>query len=503
MSGRRRNSLSLVHNWISLVGMIVAGSSFFAVACLVALDLFRGFGNPYVGILTYLVAPAFLVTGLLLIAAGAFRERRRRRTAEPGAVPIYPRIDLNDPRQRRTFTAVVVVTVVFLASTAIGSYRTYQFTESVAFCGRTCHAIMTPEYTAYQQSPHARVACAQCHIGPGAGWYVKSKLSGAYQVYATLMRRYPRPIPAPVANLRPARETCEQCHSPQQFLGEVKRTYTHYLPDETNSPWTIQMLFKIGGGDPGFGRVGGIHYHMTVANKIEYIATDHERQVIPWVRVTDLAGRVTVYQDNAAPLKPAAIAASLPRVMDCIDCHNRPTHVFRSPVDAVDLALSTGRIDRALPYVKQQAVLALVKPYATREDARRGIAASLAAFYGARHDSLARSAPASLARAVSETQRIYAQDFFPDMKVTWRVYPDNLGHWNFAGCNRCHDGNHASADGRTISSACTTCHTIVAQGPAGKVETDLAGLVFKHPADVGDAWRTMKCSSCHAGALVD
>ena len=503
MSGRRGGGLSLTHNWVSLAGIVVAVASFFAVACLIALDLFRGSGNPYVGILTYIVAPAFLVLGLSLIAVGAVGERRRRRTLEPGTIPAFPRIDLNVPRERRAFVAVMAVTVVFLASTAVGSYRTYQFTESVTFCGKTCHAIMTPEYTTYQQSPHARVACAQCHIGPGAGWYVKSKLSGAYQVYATLLDRYPRPIPTPVANLRPARETCEQCHSPRQFLGEVERTYTHYLPDATNSAWTIRMLVKIGGGDPRFGTVGGIHYHMAIANKIEYIASDHERQVIPWVRVTDAAGRVTVYQSSDTTMKPAAIAASVPRVMDCIDCHNRPTHVFRSPVDAVDLALFTGRIDRALPYIKRQAVLALVKPYATTDLARHGIAASLTAFYTSSRDSLPRSDPAQLARAVAETQRIYAQNFFPEMKVSWRVYPDNIGHWNFAGCARCHDGSHTSADGRTISSACTTCHTIVEQGPAGKVESRLAGLAFRHPVDVGGAWQEMKCSGCHAGALVD
>ena len=191
------------------------------------------------------------------------------------------------PRQRNAFLLVAVVTFVFLMFTALGSYRTYEFTESVQFCGQTCHAVMKPEYTAYQNSSHARVACVQCHIGPGATWFVKSKLSGSYQVYATLFHKYPRPIPTPVQNLRPAQETCEQCHWPQKFYGAVEKVRTHFMSDEKNSPWTVEMLLKVGGGDPTHGPVGGIHWHMNVANKVEYIATDEARQIIPWVRITD------------------------------------------------------------------------------------------------------------------------------------------------------------------------------------------------------------------------
>jgi hypothetical protein len=492
---------SLIHNWISLAGIVLATSSFFAVACLIALDFFRGFKNPYVGILTYVVAPAFLIAGLLMISAGALWERHRRRKLEPGVIPALPRIDLNVPRQRHAFMAVVVVTVVFLLSTAVGSYRTYQFTESVTFCGKTCHTVMKPEYTAYQESPHARVACVQCHIGPGAGWFVKSKLSGAYQVYATLVNNYPRPIPTPIQNLRPARETCEQCHWPQRFFGEVERDFHHYLPDEQNSPWTIRLLVKIGGGDPSFGAVGGIHWHMAIANKIEYIASDPERQVIPWVRLTDRGGHVTVYQSTDNPLKPEQLAAAVPRLMDCIDCHNRPTHIYHSPVDSVDLALYTGRIQRAIPHIKKQAVDALAKKYATTADADHGIAVALTGFYESRDPAFAKTNAALITQAIAETKRIYAHNFFPGMNVTWRVYPDNVGHWDFPGCYRCHDGNHTSADGQTISHNCRACHILVAQGPEGKLETNLEGLEFKHPVDISDLWQQMKCSDCHTGAL--
>ncbi|MCG6954931.1 MAG: NapC/NirT family cytochrome c [Gemmatimonadetes bacterium] len=493
---------SLLHNWLSLAGIVLAASSFFAIACLFALDLFRGSGSPYMGILTYIVAPGFLIAGLLLVAAGAWWERRRRRTLRPGVTPALPRLDFNVPRQRHTFIAVAVVTAIFLLSTAVGSYQTYAFTESVTFCGKTCHSVMEPEYTAYQQSPHARVRCVQCHIGPGASWFVKSKLSGAYQVYATLANKYPRPIPTPIENLRPARETCEQCHWPKEFFGAAERTFHHYLPDEQNSPWTIQMLLKVGGGDPSFGAVGGIHWHMATGNRIEYIASDKQRQVIPWVRVTDEQGNVTVYQSSGSPLKGEQITAAQPRVMDCIDCHNRPAHAYQAPVASLDLALETGRIDRTIPRIKERAAQALTRRYTSTADAERGIADSLTTFYQSKYPAFAGANVTLIAGAVTETQRIYLQNFFPAMDVSWRVYPDNIGHLDFPGCYRCHDGSHTSADGKVITHDCDACHILIAQGPPVKLETSVPGLDFKHPVDIAGLWEQMSCSDCHAGSVV-
>lgn len=503
MTNERTNTgePSLLHNWVSLAGMVLSGASFFAVSFLFALDFSRGSGNPYVGILTYIVAPAFLVAGLLLVAVGAAWERRRRRRAQPGEVPAMPRIDLNIRRQRRIFVAVSIVSAVFLLFTAVGSYRTYQFTESVSFCGTTCHTVMKPEYTAYQQSPHARVRCAQCHIGPGASWFVKSKLSGAYQVYATLTGSYDRPIPTPVQNLRPARETCEQCHWPRAFFGAAERTFEHYIPDAGNSPWIIRMLVDVGGGDPEFGAAGGIHWHMVVGNTLEYIAIDKARQVIPWVRVTDQHGNATVYQSVDGPLSAEQVAAAAPRTMDCIDCHNRPGHDYRTPAAAVDLALKTGRMDASLPLIKAQAVQALIGGYATTPEAMSGIADSLTTFYRTQYPGVVDAKPALLTSAIAETRRIYAQNFFPEMGVTWRVYPNNVGHKDFPGCFRCHDGAHASADGKVISNDCNVCHTIIAQGPPGAMETSLDGLKFQHPVDIPEGWEKVACSQCHAGEL--
>jgi hypothetical protein len=344
------------------------------------------------------------------------------------------------------------------------------------------------------------VACAQCHIGPGATWFVKSKLSGAYKVYATITNKYPRPIPVPIENLRPAQQTCAQCHWPQKFYGAAERVIHHYLSDEKNSPWVIRMLLKIGGGDPSFGPVGGIHWHMNIENKIEYIATDKERQIIPWVRMTDLNGKVTVYQSTDNALKPEQIAAAQPSMMDCIDCHSRPTHIYVSPVHSVDLAISTGRIDEKIPYIKRQAVQALTRKWQSTDEALRGIAKTLTTYYQTKQGAFAKANVQRLKQAIAEVQTIYTHNFFPAMKVNWSVYADNIGHKDFPGCFRCHDGGHVSADGKTITHDCRACHTIIAQGPGRELPTITAeGLEFKHPVDISGMWRQMMCTGCHNG----
>ena len=217
---------------------------------------------------------------------------------------------------------------------AAGSYRAYQFTDSVRFCGQLCHTVMKPEYTAYLQSPHARVACVDCHVGPGASWYVRSKLSGTYQVYAAVFHKYPRPIPTPVANLRPAQQTCEQCHWPRKFYGAQLKVFYHYADDEKNSPRQIRMLINTGGAEPTAGLPSGIHWHMNIANKITYIASDAQRQVIPWVQAEDMQGKVTVYKAKGSALTAAQIdsAAKTPHGLHRLSRPAKPQIYFAGRV---------------------------------------------------------------------------------------------------------------------------------------------------------------------------
>src|SRR5215471_9160620 len=189
----------LYKNPISLAGIALAVVAFANIVFLLFVELFSQVPSPYLGILAYMVAPAILVAGLIAIPVGIVIERRRRHKA--GAdVSKYGKLDLNNPAQRSTVAFVLAFVVIFAMMSAVGSYKAYEYTDSVNFCGQLCHTVMHPEYTAYMASPHARVGCVDCHVGSGASWYVKSKLSGARQVYYTAMGTYPRPIPTPVHN---------------------------------------------------------------------------------------------------------------------------------------------------------------------------------------------------------------------------------------------------------------------------------------------------------------
>jgi hypothetical protein len=488
----------LLQNWMSVFGGIFSAIWFSAVVVLLILDLRAKGGNPYLGVFTYMIAPVFLVGSLLMIPLGAWLERKKRQKHD--YIRRFPIIDFNNPRHQKWAYIIWGVSTAFLLLTAVGSYRAYEFTESVTFCGLACHEPMHPEYTAYQQSPHARVACVNCHIGPGVDWFVRSKLSGSYQVYSATFNKYPRPIETPIKNLRPAQEICEQCHWPAKFFGAQQKVFTHYLSDEKNSPWQTQMLIKVGGGDPSLGSTMGIHWHMNIKNKIDYIATDKQRQSIPWVRSTDPDGKVVEYMSTEEPLTPAQVNKSEVRRMDCMDCHNRPSHVFHAPEKSVDEGFMTGHLDTSLPNLKQQAVALLVKSYKTTDEAKNSILAGLSKYYQDNYPEVFQQKSVSIRQATEELIKIYQTNFFPEMKTDWRTHPDNIGHLNSDGCFRCHDGLHKSREGKVLSNDCTICHTFLGQGPPEEInKIPAAAQPFKHPVDVGADVTEGKCTICHTG----
>lgn len=466
-----RNSLSslvyLSNNWISLVGIVTVTTATVFWLFLLPVTLRGETTHPYIGILVFLLLPAAFFGGLALIPAGIFVLRRRQRAGAAGTV--FPPLNWQNPDFRRL--VLFIGTTTFL-NLIIGSQLTYgavNYMDTVTFCGLTCHTVMQPEYTAHQNSPHARVPCVACHIGPGASWFVRSKLSGTSQVFHTLLADYPQPIPSPVQSLRPARETCEVCHWPQKFEADRLRVIPQYADDTQNTLTYTVLMMKIGGGP----RNSGIHgMHVGEGIHIRYAYSDQKRQTIPWVEYTDRAGRPTVYS-VAGP--KTALPGNLPvREMDCIDCHNRPTHAFQLPGRAMDEAISAGEISPALPYIKKEGTDILRRNYPSREEAATGIPAALDAYYRKAHPDVYSSRHALIRQAAEAVLRIYDRNIFPAMKVTWGTYPDNIGHDNFPGCFRCHDGNHVAAGGKVVTQDCGACHELLAvQETSPKVLSDL------------------------------
>ncbi|MBI4702736.1 MAG: NapC/NirT family cytochrome c [Deltaproteobacteria bacterium] len=507
-ASRRAFAGGLYRNTLSYVGgLIVLAAAVLIVFALVG-ELTIKQPSPYVGIFTYLIFPAILLAGIALALYGMRREAmRRKRTGAAAELP-YPRLDLNDPRQRRRFGQVLVAGSVLAVILAWVGYNAYLFTGSETFCGRICHGVMQPEYVAYSGSPHARVPCVDCHVDKGASWYVQSKISGLQQVFATTFRTYPRPIPTPIKHLRPARETCEHCHWPRKFFGATLVQIPHFRYDEKNSPEQISLLMRTGGGDPSHGEKAGIHWHMILSNTVTFAAEDPQQQRIPWMTVRAQNGHVRTYRAEATQLSAEQVAALPRHEMDCMDCHNRPSHGFAPPEGAVDRAIAFGAISPELPWIKKLAVDALVRPYRARAEAHDGIPQEIRSFYRTRYPELAARQAAVLDQAVAAVVEIFERSNFPEMNVGWSTYPDNIGHRHWPGCFRCHDGRHVSDDGKKLNSSCTACHTAPQRGPMASLGDILADPRQDwHPWEMPrkyleiEAHGRVRCHQCHAAGF--
>ncbi len=479
----------IVRNWISLAGAVLAMAAVFAFVLLFGVDILAKHANPYMGILAYVVAPAFFFAGVALVLLGHWIQRRhtKKTGAEEGSLRFH--IDLSKKRHRFLLLLFGFGSVFFLFLTAFGSYQTYHLTETVSFCGETCHEPMEPQHVTYQSSAHAKVECVACHVGPGATAYIKTKVNGVRQLYHTVLGDYDRPIRLHQRDRRPSEETCQSCHWQQKYTGSILKEYKYYLADEENTPWTMKMMVHVGGADPLQGPVSGIHWHMNLSNRIEFVERGETGETIPWVRLTDADGKVTVFRTEEMDGDPVPEEIV---TMDCMDCHNRPAHRFETPNDAVDRAMSTNAIDSTIPWVKMKAVEALTKEYSNRDEALASIEEYLTAEYpdDPRRGDL-----------VDKVRDIYVKNFFPEMKTNWQTYPEHIGHKNWAGCFRCHDGNHVAEDGEKMikASDCTTCHTIISQGstPDEISKVDPNGLPFVH---IDFEYDSFDCADCHTGA---
>jgi len=488
---------NLHRNTMSYIGALIAITS----AGLTLLSLLLGVAlprpSPYLGIVTFLVLPPFIIAGVLIVFYGMRREslRRRRAGMAPDAAPPYPRVDFNDPHERKRFMVVMVGGVLLTTILSFAVYNAFLFTESVTFCGRLCHTVMEPEYATYQRSPHARVLCVDCHVGEGASWYVRSKLSGLRQVFATALDTYPRPIPTPVKNLRPARDTCEHCHWPEKFFGAQLMQLPHFRYDEKSTAEQITIVVKTGGGSRTSGASAGIHWHMVVGNKVDFVALDPELQKIPWVRVQRVDGTESTFISEDLPA-PASTAT--PHRVDCMDCHNRPTHIIEDAERTVDQALAAQKLPRDLPWIKTVAVESLLQPAPTDgSSASDALRTYVKRFYEQKYPEVAKSRADAIGQVATTLVDIYEHNVFPKMGVGFGTYPRQIGHRSWPGCFRCHDGKHKSSDGKVLDHECSTCHTKPVRGPLAPLGVSTDEAAAWHPFTFEGKHAEQLCPSCH------
>jgi len=462
--GWLRAAFFLAQNTLSLVGVALTTSSALTlIAFWFYFGVMPGQPHPYLGILVFLILPALFIIGLLLIALGIWLHRRSLR-ARGELTTQYPEINFAHPVVRRGFWIVSVLTCLNFFIIGTASFKGVGYMESTSFCGESCHSVMGPEFAAYKESPHSRVECTACHVGPGGRWFIRSKLSGTRQLVELTFNTYNRPIPTPVKNLRTAHETCEHCHQSQRFMGNKVVVKPAYADDEKNSRTFTVLLVHVGG--PGPKGPEGIHgHHLRAGSRISYVAIDDKRESIPVVTYEDVTGRKDVYTSTDIKTTPDQLEKGEHRDMDCTDCHNRPTHVFELPEAAVDKRMWTGRISPDLPFIKKKAVELLNASYSDRDAAKQAIVSGIDSYYKTSYADIYAKKRDDVAQAGEAVAAIYLRSVYPALKLTWGTHPNQLGHTDSPGCFRCHDGSHTTADGKkTIPNDCDLCHALLANG---------------------------------------
>ena len=489
------------YNLTSFVGTVIAGVSLITTIVFAIVAYLYEDSSSYVGLFIYIIIPSFMVLGLLIIPIGMMIEIRRRKTRELEYIKKgWPIIDLNVKKYRNAILIFSIATIILGIISSVGSYEAFHYTESNEFCGTLCHEVMEPEWVAYQNSPHASVKCVECHVGSGADWYVRSKLSGLRQVYGVLTDDFSRPIETPIHNLRPARETCEKCHWPEKFYARQLRQSKHFLTDSLNTEWNIGMQMKTGPEHMALGLSEGIHWHINPDIQIEYVSKRDQRKVIPWVKYTNrVTGEVTLYEEEDTKLKEEKMAVAEVRTMECIDCHNRPSHNYYTPQEFIDHSLVSGEIPKDLPFIKKVAMDLFIDPYDSKDTAIHTIRNYTLDYYAENQPEIFETREADINKAIDGMIHEFSQNIFPAMGASWDEYENHIGHKTYNGCFRCHDDNHVSEDGKVISKDCNICHTIVLQGVQGAEEFSSINeaMDFLHPKELDEGWEEDLCTECH------
>lgn len=449
---------------LSVVGAIIACILFPVLLISIALDMQGVISNPYYGFLIYMVmGPVFFVS-LIMVLGGLFR---RKGSEDIGLFTLeYLREQFSLPgrfsRIRRLILLSSILTIFTILLVGIVSYSGFHYTESVSFCAQFCHQVMNPEYVTYQNSPHSRVSCVECHIGQSSGWFTKAKISGLRQLVATVLNSYERPIKTPIVGLRPQRGVCEECHRPEMFHGDKLFIKDKYLHDQSNTHVQNVLLMRIGAGGYGGRAAHGIHWHVSPNHRITYTYSDRERQKIVRLKLEDLdSNSAIIYKLQGQEWKPTKDAGV--RVMDCMDCHNRPTHIYLSPDEALDQKITAGLIPKDIPFIKRQALAVITKEFGSDAQARASISLELRIWYQENYPEYSSSKAQTLNKAIDGVIQAYVENVFPQMRVGWGTYESFIGHDGGGGCFRCHGSGLITKDGRSINQDCNICHVVLAE----------------------------------------
>ncbi|HTY22298.1 MAG TPA: hypothetical protein VMC85_04155 [Desulfomonilaceae bacterium] len=490
---------TVFYNPLTLVGSVIAVFNLGLIGFLLTVDFLAKHPRPYSDLLILMILPLFILIGVAFIVLGIVRQRRRQKAGLLGEDPRLFVLDFNDQRQRRFvilgFSGFLFLSLLY----AYSMFKGYEFVESDFFCGRVCHTVMRPEDRAHAFSYHTEVECSTCHVGSGTQYFVLSKLKGTTQLYSLLSNTFPRPIPVPVKDLRPAKDICETCHGLKYAFRENLQGRKYYLSDTKNTEWEIGLLFNIGAVRVPTDKPPMMHWHYAVAKQIAYATSDPKREVIPWVSAIGFDGKTRIYRTQDGRASGKEPKPEQKRVMDCIDCHNRVGHEFYPPDMVVNILLSSKLIDPMLPDIKSAAVQALEGNYASREAAKFGIKDAIMEFYKKKHSDLANLKKADLEQVIVKLQNLYDRNYDPAVKVSWKNFPSQRGHMYSLGCFRCHDGKHKSDDGAVLSKNCNLCHLLIKkQMQKENTQAVLTEETYPHPVvDIGDSYKEMNCSECH------
>jgi NapC/NirT cytochrome c family, N-terminal region len=445
----------LTAHWLGLVGTALITTAGLSWLFVLPLQLRGHTSNPYVGIVVFLILPVVFFAGLALVPLGIYFGKR---TPPAGGEGTFDR--KTALRRLAWFLAITTVLNVIIGTQL--TYRAVKHMETPQFCGQSCH-VMTPEFMAHQNSPHSQLECVECHVAPGASGWVASKTAGVRQLFEVMGNSYARPIPSALETNRlvPATQTCENCHWAQKFGSVRLRLINNYAEDEKNTRTQTVLMMMVGGSK--FAGIHGAHFGPGI--KIRYAAADAKRQTVPWVEYNNtISGATEIFLSEGTP---ANTVDNLPKYeMQCVDCHNRPTHTFESADRGMNNSLALGEVSTSLPFIKKKGMELLKAGYASNDEASKTIPAALISYYRQNYPDLYAKQSKDVEAAARAIPAIYNRNVFPVLKVDWGTYPNNLGHTDFPGCFRCHDGSHTTTSGKTIGQDCNSCHQLLATDEA-------------------------------------